>query len=433
MTLLFAPEAADHKKVKFHPRVLGSPAPMFPGYEVDISERVDDDQKPDAVWHRDRAKSMIRKHPEIKQLFGNTRSTAAWCLLFAGLQIGLAVSAGYTPWWSTILVAYFIGSWINVNLFQLAHECNHNLVFKKTAWNRRLFTLTTLPMFLSAHHSWWIEHHVHHNDLGAKKDFITRRRTALLLTRQHRYLWATTGPFYRLLCILFSPVFMPYALLMLVSQAFRSAIGLIVYTFTSLLRGKLDPSPLALSILADEHLISGYEKYGTKRWAVVYPLMSFTMLSLLIYFGGWMSVVYLLLSQLFITGFLHPHNFGIILSNSHFHGHTRYQPSSSLYGWSNKIYFNFGLHTEHHDIMGIPWHRLGKLREIAPEYYDKLVKTKSYAGLAYKFMSGDPATLEEQFDNEDHRNEQTIGTNNADTPEQAAKSDANESAQRPAI
>lgn len=99
---------------------------MFPGYEVDISERVDDDQKPDAVWHRDRAKSMIRKHPEIKQLFGNTRSTAAWCLLFAGLQIGLAVSAGYTPWWSTILVAYFIGSWINVNLFQLAHECNHN-------------------------------------------------------------------------------------------------------------------------------------------------------------------------------------------------------------------------------------------------------------------------------------------------------------------
>jgi sphingolipid delta-4 desaturase len=225
---------------------------------------------------------------------------------------------------------------------------------------------------------------------------------------------------------------MPYALLMLVSQAFRSAIGLIVYTFTSLLRGKLDPSPLALSILADEHLISGYEKYGTKRWAVVYPLMSFTMLSLLIYFGGWMSVVYLLLSQLFMTGFLHPHNFGIILSNSHFHGHTRYQPSSSLYGWSNKIYFNFGLHTEHHDIMGIPWHRLGKLREIAPEYYDNLVKTKSYAGLAYKFMSVDPATLEEQFDNEDHRNEQTIGTNNADTPEQAAKSDANESAQRPA-
>ena len=52
-----------------------------------------------------------------------------------------------------ILVAYFIGSWVNVNLFQLAHECNHNLVFKKTAWNRWLFTLTTLPMFMSAHHA----------------------------------------------------------------------------------------------------------------------------------------------------------------------------------------------------------------------------------------------------------------------------------------
>lgn len=406
--MLFAPEAPEHKKVKFHPRILGSPAPMFPGYEIDVSHHIGDDEKPDAVWHRDRAKKMIKAHPEIKKLFGNTPSTMIWCLLFFTLQVGMAWAVSLGPWWGMLLVAYFIGSWVNVNLFQLAHECNHNLVFKKTSWNRWLFTLTTLPMFLSAHHSWWIEHHVHHNDLGAKKDFITRRRTVFLLTRQHRYLWFTSGPFYKLFCVLFSPVFMPYALFMLVLQVFRSALGLIVYFFGSLLRGRLDPGPLALSILADEHLISGYEKYGTKRWAVIYPALSFVLMGLLFWFGGWMSVLFLLCAQTFATGFLHPHNFGIILSNSHFHGHKQYQPSTSLYGWSNWFYFNFGLHTEHHDIMGIPWHRLGKLRQIAPEFYEDLLKTKSYFGLAMNFMLGDPHTLEEQFDNQDHRNQKVL-------------------------
>ena len=38
---------------------------------------------------------------------------------------------------------------LNVCLFQLAHECNHNLIFKKTFWNRVMFTATSLPMFLS--------------------------------------------------------------------------------------------------------------------------------------------------------------------------------------------------------------------------------------------------------------------------------------------
>ena len=407
--MLFPADAPAHKKVGFHPRILGTPTPMFPGYEIDISDRVGDSDKPDAVWHRDRAKQMIRNHPEIKSLFGNTPSTAFWCIAFASAQIALSVGLSSQPWWAVLLVAWAIGSWIDVNLFQLAHECNHNLVFKKTTPNRWLFTFTTLPMFMSGHHAWWIEHHVHHNDLGAKKDFITRRRTVFLLTRQHRYLlFFTEGPIYRFCCALFSPVGMPYALVMLVLQFFRSILGLGVYTFESLLRGKLAPGPKALSILADEHLISGYENYKLKRWAVIYPSLSILMTVGLFTVGGWKAVVFLLVSQLFATGFLHPHNFGIILSNSHFHGSSSYQPSSSLYGWSNWLYFNFGLHLEHHDLMGIPWSRLGRLREIAPEFYDDLIITKSYRSLAMKFVMGNPQSLESQFTRQDEVNKERL-------------------------
>lgn len=366
-------------------RMLGTPAPVFPGFEVDILDKVPDDEKPDAVWHRERARDMLKAHPEIKDLTGNTPSTAIWCVLFVGAQITLAVLAASQPWWIGILVAYVVGSWININLFMLAHECNHGLVFKSTGWNRAMFTLTSLPMFMPGHHTWWLEHHVHHSDLGAKKDFIKRRRTFFLLTK------------YR------SPLFFPFAPLMLITQICRAALGLCFY-FVGLFVGQWKPSKTTLAILADDHLVSGYNKSGTAFWAVVYPFVNLVFLGTMFGVMGWKSAVYLLASQAFMSGFLHPLMMGMVLSNSHFHGHNRYQPSSSYYGWLNKLTFNFGYHTEHHDLQSIPWSRLPKLRKIAPEFYDCLAETKSYIGLAFQFVFGSRQVFEEQFDNEEHRN-----------------------------
>ncbi|TWT94452.1 fatty acid desaturase [Stieleria varia] len=390
-------------KLRFHPRIFGSAAPVFPGFEIDISDRVDDADRPDAVWHRDRAKQMIKAHPEIKGLIGNNPYTFIWCILFTGAQIGVAAAAGMVSWWLVPVLAYFIGAWINICLFMLAHECNHNLVFKKTAPNRWLYTLTTMPMFLSGHHTWWVEHHVHHNDLGAKKDFVKRRRSFMLLTRQ-QVLWKTEGPLYKAFSWLATPLFSPYSLLMLVTQVMRSVLGLIVYVFESLLRGRLRPGTLSLKILADEHLVSGYVRNSMTGWAVIYPLFSLGLTVALFFVGGWKALVFLLLSQLFMTGFLNPVMFGMILSNSHFHGHSRYQPSSSYYGWMNWFTFNFGLHTEHHDISGIPWNRLPKMRQYAPEFYDNIVQTESYARLALQFAFGSRDKGDTDFDNEVYRN-----------------------------
>ena len=372
-------------------KMLGTPAPVFPGFEVDITERVADRDKPDAVWHRDRARRMLAAHPELRELFGQTRSTAAWCILFAGGQVALAVTMYAQPWWLLILVAYLVGSWININLFMLAHECNHGLVFKSNTWNRWLFTLTSLPMFLTGHHAWWIEHPVHHNDLGAKKDFIKRRRTILLVTRRT------------------SPMLLPMSLFMLVMQMLRTLLGLFLY-IGSLVRGQLEPGTRALCVLADEHLVSGYRKYGIQRWAVAYALCAIGMMVGLYWYWGVKPLVYLLLSQTFMIGFLHPLLFGMILSNSHFHGFRCYQPSSSYYGWLNKVTFNFGLHTEHHDLAAVPWNRLPAIRRIAPEFYDDLFQTKSYAGLALRFALGSEDDFAENFANENRRNAELIGS-----------------------
>jgi sphingolipid delta-4 desaturase len=373
-------------------RMIGSAAPVFPGFEVDICARVPDAEKPDAVWHRERAREMIQAHPEIKQLFGNYAPTAFWCVAVAGLQLALAIGTSQFPWWVAIIAAYCVGALVNIALFQLSHECDHLMVFKSKFWNRYLFTLTSIPMFLSAHHTWWTEHIVHHNDMSATKDFITRRRSYFLVTRKT------------------SPLFIPYSLFMVVTQVLRSGCGLILYLFTSLLRGRLEPTELTLSILADEHLVSGYQRDRITKWAVIYPALSFLVYGLLFWFWGWKPILYLMSSQVFFTGYLHPYCLGWVLGISHFHGRKNYQPTASHYGrLINLTTFNAGLHVEHHDIAGIPWFRLWKLREMAPEYFNHLEPIRSYTLLGLSFVFAGAETFEDKFNTETHRNRERFG------------------------
>ncbi|HMO14343.1 MAG TPA: fatty acid desaturase [Pirellulaceae bacterium] len=392
---------------KFHWRVLGTPAPVFPGFEIDICDRISDDEQPDAVWHRERARAILKAHPDVKDLFGRSWTTAIFCVGLAALQISLAISMAWLPWWALLLTAYFLGAIINMALFNLAHECNHSLIFKSKAANRWLFTLTSLPMFYPGHHTWWIEHHVHHNHLGSKKDFVKRRRSILLAFKDRIFGYYPGPKVRRMTTWLTTPLFWPIAAFMLFTQLMRAIVGLIAYFVSLPFTRSFKPNETVLAILADEHLVSGYHRYKLETWAVTYPLASLSMFILLYAFFGWAPLIYLFVTALFTTGFLHPLVFGLILSNSHFHGHNCYQPSSSNYGPINWITFNFGLHTEHHDFHYIPWFRLPKLRKLAPEFYDNLLQTNSYAGLALKFAFG----TREAFNNEEYRNLEMLNAN----------------------
>ncbi len=285
-------------ELKFHWRVLGTPAPVFPGFEVDLRSRVPDQEKADALWHRERAKGMLRDHPEIKELFVRTRSTVFWSLLFAGGHIAIALAVMNQPWWAVVLTAYVIGSWIDICLFNLAHEYNHSAVFRRERANRWFFTLMSLPMAQPGHHTWWVEHHIHHNDLGATTDFIKRRRTVLLALKDRIFLFVTKGWLRRATSWITTPLFWPIALFMLVAQVVRAMIGLLVYAVTACVTRKLTPNRLALSILADEHLVPGYERQGFQLWAVWYPALSLTLLGVLAWVGGWQTIAYLMLSAI---------------------------------------------------------------------------------------------------------------------------------------
>ncbi len=386
---------------KFHWRVLGTPAPVFPGFEIDICDPVSEENEPDAVWHRNRARAILKAHPEVKKLHGRAPVTALFCVAAVLLQVGIAIALVGQAWWMILAAAWLFGGLIDIGLFQLAHECNHALIFKRKAANRWMFTLTSLPMLFPGHHTWWIEHHVHHNHLGSDKDFVKRRRSVLLALKDRIFGHLPPPRVRRMTTWITTPLFWPIAAFMMITQILRAIVGLAVYAATAIWNRQLKPNDFVLSILADEHLVSGYKRYKIEMWAVVYPILALTMMGVLWWFYGWTPLVYLFLSALFSTGFLHPLAFGLMLSNSHFHGYDCYQPSASNYGPVNWITFNFGMHTEHHDFHYIPWFRLGRLREVAPEFYNDLKQTHSFSGLAFQFAFG----TREAFNNEEYRNQ----------------------------
>jgi sphingolipid 4-desaturase/C4-monooxygenase len=69
------------------------------------------------------------------------------------------------------------------------------------------------------------------------------------------------------------------------------------------------------------------------------------------------------------------------------------QETYSYYGPLNKLSFNVGYHTEHHDLVTIPWSRLPQVRRIAPEFYQGLHAYTSWTALLARFVRDPEITL----------------------------------------
>ncbi|MEQ1875373.1 MAG: fatty acid desaturase [Bdellovibrionia bacterium] len=283
--------------------------------------------------HVQRAREILRAHPEVRELFGPTPSTAFFVFGLVGLQIAGAWLLRDSPWWAILIAAYSIGALACHGLWALIHDCTHNLAFRGNRANSWLQIIANLPHLLPSAMSFRKYHLLHHKyqgDLDLDADLAA-----------------------------------PFEVRFAGTSAPRKALWLLFYfVFQSVRIGFLKKIPLV------------------DRWIFLNFLVGIPFVGLMFYFTGPGGLAYLFLSSIFSIG-LHP--VGARWIQEHFMVHP-VQETYSYYGVLNFTAFNVGYHNEHHDFVSVPWSRLPKLKAAAPEFYDGLVHHKSWTKLLLRFI-----------------------------------------------
>jgi sphingolipid delta-4 desaturase len=284
--------------------------------------------------HLGRMRRILATHPEIKDLFGPTPSTALYTLALVAIQLIIAILLSSAPWWVMLPVAYIAGATINHALYVILHECTHNLVFKRPVLNRILALIANFPQFFPSSMQFFKYHMLHH-------------------TNQSEY------DFDADLAALKEAKWIGNSKLKKMSALF----------FFSLVQGMIRPSRLK----------------EVRFWDVWFVINVISQLSFLIVFyyftNGW-ALLYFLLSTIFALG-LHP--MGGRWIQEHYVVREN-QETNSYYGPLNKLCFNMGYHNEHHDFMKVPWSRLPQVRASAPEFYNNLFYYESWVSCLKRFI-----------------------------------------------
>lgn len=293
--------------------------------------------------HRSRCLDILRRHPEVRMLFGRNPATALCIVAAVVLHLALAYILRDAAWWLILLAAFGIGAFISHTAFCLYHECAHHLVFARKAHNHLLGIFANIPMLVPSYASFRIYHLKHHQyqgDYEYDADMATRWEARLI---GHSVLgkltWQLLFPFF---------------------QAFRTA------RFSR--KNKI-------------RFLNG--------WVLLNMAVQLVFLFLLLRFWGWSSFFYLLASLFFSIG---AHPLGARWIQEHFVVRGA-QETYSYYGPMNRLAVNIGYHNEHHDFPFIPWNRLPALKALAPEVYDSLYSHRSWLKLWWQFLTDPKLSL----------------------------------------
>lgn len=291
--------------------------------------------------HPERAKEMLSKYPEIRNLFGAEPRTIFVIFTIVFVQTTLAIIMGLAGfkeyWWLSLLTAYLFGAFFNHSTFVIIHEASHNAIFHKKILNRFASCLVDLVNIFPSSEGfrvYHIRHHAHQGDYEFDAD--------LPYYKEARFVKNNT--FFKAVWLLFFPLV----------QGLR---------------------PLRLKKI--------------KMWNSWVLLNAVCTISYAVFMWntfGSNSVFYLFLSFAFSIG-LHP--LGARWVQEHYTPEGNLQESFNYEGSLNTLSLYVGLHNEHHDFPAVAWSKLADIRKIAPEYYNTLEHHKSWFKLFFNFLFQD--------------------------------------------
>mmetsp|Transcript_26968 Transcript_26968/g.41340 ORF Transcript_26968/g.41340 Transcript_26968/m.41340 type:complete len:371 (+) Transcript_26968:139-1251(+) len=295
--------------------------------------------KPDFTWmdgeepHRARRMEILKKHPEIKQLYGHEWKTKYMVGATVLLQTCLAFCMKDTSWPLFLLTAYVVGATANHSLFLAIHEWSHNLGFKLPIHNQIGSMFANLPIgvpYSASFKPYHMDHHRNQGVDGLDADIAHPLEADIIRNR--------------------TPMKALYMLTQLAFYALRPCI------IKPLQPTKMTALNLAIQLTYDAFIL---------------------------YFGGFNALLYLLVSTV-LCGSFHP-TAGHFLSEhlEVIEGIETY----SYYGPLNYVTYNVGYHNEHHDFPYVPWSRLPEVTKIAAEYYDPLPRCESWVGIIWQYVT----------------------------------------------
>ncbi len=293
--------------------------------------------------HPERTRRILEAHPEVRDLIGRTRWTAAILVLVVAIQVALAWlfgKLGLQCWWAALAAAWCIGAFANHSLYVVIHEAAHNLIFKRRSWNRWAAILADLPNVFPAaigFQVYHLKHHAHQGVYDLDADIANRWEARLIGSSVlGKAIWQ-----------LFFPVF------------------------------QLTRPPRLRSIRMWSWWSAANVAAGLAFDAAIYLLC------------GANGLLYLFGSFVFAVGF---HPLGARWIQEHYTLDPK-QETFSYYGSLNFLALNVGYHNEHHDFPSVPWIRLPKLKALAPEFYENLEAHRSWVRLWLRFLFDPRYTL----------------------------------------
>lgn len=308
--------------------------------------------------HATRRVEILKKHPEIKELFGPHPDSKWYCAATVFLQILCAYlcSRPSCPWWAFALCAYVVGGTANHSLTLAIHEMSHHLFFKKPSDNRYYAMFANWPLLVPysvSFKKYHLEHHKFQGVDGVDTDIPTAMEGFFFTTPFRKLMWVFLQPFFyaiRPLYVCPKPFNTDDFVNILSQGIFLTAmykwcgIWSILYFGFSTLHG-LGLHPCAGHFIA-EHYTNIWSKGKDGHRTAMTPLEK----------GG---------KEL-------------------------YPDETFTYrGPLNMVSYNVGIHVAHHDFPYVSGLRLKEVEKLAPEFYEHLPVTESWPGTIYKYIFSD--------------------------------------------
>jgi sphingolipid delta-4 desaturase len=295
--------------------------------------RLDFTYSPDPTPHWGRRRAILAEHPDVRALMVPNPWSIPWIFGLVGLQIAAAWLLRGASWWAVVPLAYVVGAFVSHALYVLLHECTHNLVTGRSVPDRVLGIVCDLGLFFPGAMAFRKYHLLHHKHLGHPEldpDVVSRTEADLV------------G-----------------------NSTWRKALWVFLLSISQALRPRKVPS---------QALWDGW---------IAANLAAVVLLDVAVfYFFGIKGLAYLALSTLFALG-LHP--LGGRWIQEHYTTEAG-QETYSYYGVLNRLCFNMGFHSEHHDFPNVPWNNLPKLTRVAPEFYRDLKSYRSWTWVLLNFI-----------------------------------------------